>query len=213
MLAGGAPPVLDGNPAAHLGLVVVQRLALAHQLRVHLTSRQSGGTTVNVLVPDGLLCEIGPPARTGAGPAPLADLSRAARPGHRLSEAGGPYQGSAQVPASRLMLVNGQPDADSGRPSRREPGNGNGHGGNGNGHGSNGNGSNGNGNGLPRRVRESLRGDSGSANGTGSAPQPRTSPEGGSDRHTWPDETADFAAGISDAQWSDTNEKSEGNLR
>jgi hypothetical protein len=206
MLAGNAPPVLDGNPAAHLGLVVVQRLALAHHLRVHLTSRQSGGTTANVLVPDGLLCEIAPPARTGVGPAPLVDLSRPAKPAHRLSEAGGMYQGSAQVPGSRLTLINGQPASDGGRTGRRELGSGNGN--------SSGNGGgNGGGNGLPRRVRESLRGDSESANGAGVPPQPRMSPESELDRHAWPDETADFAAGISDAQWSDPNERSEGKPR
>jgi hypothetical protein len=196
MLAGSAPPGFDGNPAAHLGLVVVARLALAHHLRVHLTSRQSGGTTANVVVPDGLLCEIAPPARTGDGPAPLADLSRPAKPAHRRPDASGMYQGSAQVPPSRLMLINGQPGADGGRTGRREPGSGGG-----------------SGNGLPRRVRESLRGDSESANGSGLPPQPRTSPESGLDRNAWPDETADFAAGISDAQWPDTNEKSEGNPR
>ncbi|MCW2638364.1 MAG: Histidine kinase, gyrase and HSP90-like ATPase [Dactylosporangium sp.] len=197
MLAGSAPPALDGNPAAHLGLVVVARLALAHHMRVHLTSRQSGGTTANVLVPDGLLCEIAPPARTGAGPAPLANLSRPTKPAHRLSDPGGMYQGSAQVPGSRLTLINGQPATAGGRTGRREPGSGNG---------------GGSGNGLPRRVRESLRGDSGAANGAGIPPQPRTSPESGLDRNVWPDETADFAAGISDAQWSDPNERSEGNL-
>jgi signal transduction histidine kinase len=42
MLTGSAPP-LNGNPAAHLGLVVAARLALTHHLRVHLTSRQVGG--------------------------------------------------------------------------------------------------------------------------------------------------------------------------
>jgi hypothetical protein len=196
MLAGSAPPLLDGNPAAHLGLVVVSRLALTHHMRVHLTNRPTGGTTANVLVPDGLLCEIAPPARAGAGPASLADLSRPAKPAHRLAEAS-TYQGSAQVPASRLMLINGQPSAD-GRSGRRESSGGNG---------------------LPRRVRESLRGGSGPTNGAGlppqatAAPQPRTSPEGAPDRHAWPDETADFAAGISDAQWPDTSEKPEGNPR
>jgi hypothetical protein len=197
MLAGSAPPALDGNPASHLGLIVVQRLAIANQMRVHLTNRQSGGTTANVLVPDALLCEITPANRTGAGPAPLADPSRPARPAHRLPDLGNTYQGSAQVPGGHLMLINGQPAADGGRSSRRESG-----------------GSNG----LPRRVRESLRSEAGAVNGAGAplqsaAPQPRTSPESEADRHVWPDETADFAAGISDAQWSLSTDESEGNPR
>jgi hypothetical protein len=200
MLAGNAPPALDGNPAAHLGLVVVARLALAHHLRVHLTNRQSGGTTATVLVPDALLCEIAPAAGQGPGPAPLPTVSRATRPNHRLPTAGGPYQGSAQTPASRLMLVNGQPSEDGSHHGRRETSTGSG---------------------LPRRVRESLRGGAGQAPGAVRPIQPaipesrispefRTPPESGSDRDAWPDETADFAAGISDAQMPATNERAEG---
>jgi hypothetical protein len=200
MLAGSAPPVLDGNPASHLGLVVVQRLAFAHHLRVHLTNRHSGGTTATMLIPDALLCEVAPAAPMGSPPAPIRNPSRVAAPAHRRPEPGSPYQGSAQVPASRLMLVNGQPDEDGDRTARRDTSNGSG---------------------LPRRVRESLRGDSAHSPGTvrplqpaipGSrtSPESHPSPEPGADRDAWPDETADFAAGISDAQWSATNEQSEG---
>lgn len=60
MLAGTASPQAAGNPAAHLGLVVVSHLARAHQLRVTLTNRPSGGTTATVLVPAPLLCEMAP---------------------------------------------------------------------------------------------------------------------------------------------------------
>jgi hypothetical protein len=203
MLTGSAPP-LNGNPAAHLGLVVVQRLALTHHLRVHLTSRQAGGTTATVLIPDALLCEIASPARAGADPASPTNISRAARPARRLTDGGSSYQGSAQVPTSHLMLVNGQPGGDDNRSGRREPGS--------------------SGNGLPRRVRESLRGDSMPTDSATrplqpaalpeprTSPEPHTSPETAPDRRAWPDETADFAAGINDAQWSVTNDRSEGNL-
>ncbi|MGC9665004.1 ATP-binding protein [Planosporangium sp. 12N6] len=208
MLAGNAPPPLDGNPVAHLGLVVVARLAVAHHLRVHLTNRPSGGTTASVVVPDALLCEIAPATRPGApaashtdvstgnhavptanhaGPGPRAS-ARATSPAHRLSGGGNPYHGSAQVPVSHLMLVNGQPSEEGGRHGRRETGGGNA---------------------LPRRVRESLR-DSAQSSGTVRplapsipesriSPEFRTPPEVGSNRDAWPDETADFAAGISDA--------------
>ncbi|GAA1823173.1 ATP-binding protein [Planosporangium flavigriseum] len=226
MLAGAVPPALDGNPASHLGLVVVSRLAVANQMRVHLTNRQSGGTTTHVLIPDALLCEVAPRNRMGAGPAPLAAPTRSARPPqwppHRTTDPTSTYQGSAQVPGAHLMLINGEPGADGGRPSRRESSSSNG---------------------LPRRVRESLRDassatgapavHSASTNGSGAphhdapyqdtphqsaAPQQRTSPESAADRLMWPDETADFAAGISDAQWSPgigspSNDDSEGNQR
>jgi hypothetical protein len=195
MLAGSAPPALDGNPASHLGLVVVQRLTFAHQMRVHLTNRQSGGTTAHVLIPDALLCELAPANRTGLGPAPLADPSRVAKPAHRLTDPGRMYQGNAQVPGGHLMLINGQPPTDGDRTDRREPAN----------H-----------NGLPRRVRESLRGEAAAANGTlpgTAAPLQRTSPETESDRQAWADETADFAAGITDAQWLPGTDDSEGNPR
>jgi anti-sigma regulatory factor (Ser/Thr protein kinase) len=57
-LAAPSPaPIAEGG-AAHLGLVVVQRLARHHGLRVHLTTRQGTGTTATVLVPDRLLCEV-----------------------------------------------------------------------------------------------------------------------------------------------------------
>ncbi|MGK5444722.1 sensor histidine kinase, partial [Micromonospora sp. URMC 105] len=42
MLAGTAPAPAGGNPAAHLGLLVVAHLSRAHQLRVSLTARPSG---------------------------------------------------------------------------------------------------------------------------------------------------------------------------
>jgi hypothetical protein len=226
MLAGTAPPALDGNPASHLGLIVVSRLALANQLRVHLTNRQSGGTTANVVIPDGLLCEV-VPNRSGAGPVPPADPARAARSSQRRPDPAATYLGSAQVPGSRLTLVNGQ-SADGGRPARREPATGN--------NGLPGRSGTPGVNGLPRRVRESLRGDGAPVNGgapaqpaavPSAAPQPRTSPESASDRAAWPDETADFASGFSDfasgfsdfasgandTPWPATNENSEGNPR
>lgn len=228
MLAGGGPPPLDGNPASHLGLVVVARLALANQMRVHLTNRQSGGTTASVLIPDGLLCEVAPASQPAPSSALLAPPPRP-KPAHRQPEPGVTYLGSAQMPPSHLTLVNGQPSDDGDRPARREPAGSSHNGASMNGSGLNGGTSP---NGLPKRVRESLR-DSGSMNGSGpasqpgSAPHPRTSPESEADRQAWVDETAEFAAGFSDfgsgtgdvslngseLPWSATTENPEGNPR
>jgi hypothetical protein len=196
MLAGSVPPPLDGDLAAHLGLVVVSRLALANHLRVHLTNRQASGATATVLIPDALLCEVAPPAATvpGPGPAPVRevpprDAPRTGTAVHRMPTSGSPYEGNAQVPPpSHLMLVNGQPPQDGGRHGRRDLVTGAG---------------------LPRRVQESLRGESGQRPGavhpfppaipeSRISPEFRTPPASALDRDAWPDETADFAAGIHD---------------
>ncbi|NJC73185.1 hypothetical protein HC031_26205 [Planosporangium thailandense] len=221
MLSGGGAPPLDGNPASHLGLVVVARLAMANQLRIHLTNRQSGGTTASVLIPDGLLCELAPAGRPAPGGASLAPPPRP-QAAHRQPEPNVTYLGSAQMPPSHLTLINGQPSDDGDRPARREPVSSS------NNHSNNGGGTSGNG--LPKRVRESLR-DAGSVNGfapaaqPSSTPQPRTSPESEADRQAWVDETAEFAAGFSDfatgdvstngtdLPWSAPTENPEGNPR
>ncbi|PWU51067.1 hypothetical protein DLJ46_05725 [Micromonospora globispora] len=48
--------------------------------------------------------------------------------------------------------------------------------------------------GLPRRTRESVRTESTPATGHRASPEDQSSPQ------SWPDETAAFAAGVSDAQ-------------
>lgn len=53
-------------PVTRIGLVVVQRLAAAHDLRVHLIGRKPVGTTATVLLPEDLVCEI--PMDTPPGP-------------------------------------------------------------------------------------------------------------------------------------------------
>jgi hypothetical protein len=216
MLAGDALPPLDGDPAAHLGLVVVRRLALAHHLRVHLTARPVGGTTAVVLIPEGLLCEIAPVARSGSGSPPVPSVPRQPRPANRAPSV--TYRAGAQAPASRLTLVNSSPAADAGRTVGRQPGGGAGRE------------SVSGDRGLPRRVPASLRGESAPAKAAGrpptavresdARPQPGAPhepaaaqfppPDGGAYRQTWPDETADFVAGISDANWPRNDESSEG---
>jgi hypothetical protein len=52
------PARLDGSPESHLGLMVVQRLALTHRIWVRLNGRQPAGTTATVLIPQELVCEI-----------------------------------------------------------------------------------------------------------------------------------------------------------
>jgi hypothetical protein len=223
MLAGDTLPVLDGDPAAHLGLVVVRRLALAHQLRVHLTSRPATGTTATVLIPEVLLCEIPPAARNAPAPAQIPGPRRAAVPAHRAAGTGRTYQGGQPATTSHLMLVDDKPA--TGRPGpplgdrpapmaidrpapmaidRPAPTGGNrpatpaaGH--------------NGGPYDLPRRVPASLRGEAAPGKATGpTGPVAGRGPGQPVDREAWPDETADFAAGINDALWPVTDEKPEG---
>ncbi|WP_158619025.1 sensor histidine kinase KdpD [Micromonospora sp. M71_S20] len=189
MLAGNASAPAAVNPAAHLGLVVVSHLARAHHLRVNLTNRPSGGTTATVLVPGALLCEMTPAARPGPAPSPPFETQRPVPPDRPSAQDGGrrgvaqapAADARAQTPTSRLTLVHGQPTGDSRGPAPRQPA--------------------ASGSGLPRRVRASVRADGPPGGGSRSpgpeAPPPRAS---SSDRDSWPDETAAFAAGIADAQ-------------
>jgi hypothetical protein len=64
---------------------------------------------------------------------------------------------------------------------------------------------------LPRRVPASLRGEAAPGKATGpTGPIAGRGPGQPVDREAWPDETADFAAGINDALWPVTDEKPEG---
>ncbi|MEU5721912.1 ATP-binding protein [Micromonospora sp. NPDC047738] len=186
-LLGGrplSPATLD--PAAHLGLAVVAHLAGSHRLRVTLTNRPSGGTTATVLVPGALLCEIPTPA----GPDP-------ATPSPVWPPPPGPVPGQAGVPippppawppppAGRGTEAWSTPMAtppDSthaptvrlatlgGQAAEPQPSGG-----------------------LPRRVPASVRDD------PAAAPPPPADPGAGSPPEAWPDETAAFAAGVSDAR-------------
>ncbi|SBT44305.1 sensor histidine kinase [Micromonospora narathiwatensis] len=115
--------LLDGQPAspvtldptAHLGLAVVAHLAVAHQLRVTLTNRPSGGTTATVLVPGALLCEI--PAEPGPDSAPPSP-ARPAGATDRRSTPTAARRGSAHSPTVRLAAL-GTPATEQQQP---EPG-------------------------------------------------------------------------------------------
>ncbi|MCW3816715.1 ATP-binding protein [Micromonospora sp. DR5-3] len=185
-LLGGrplSPATLD--PTTHLGLAVVAHLAVAHQLRVTLTNRPSGGTTATVLVPGGLLCEIPAPAGPDpASPAPAWPPPPGPVPGQAgmptpppawppAPAGGGTHPWSRPVatppdsthsPTVRLATLGG-PTAD------QQPAGG-----------------------LPKRVPASVRDDP-----TAAARQP-ADPDAGSPPEAWPDETAAFAAGVSDAR-------------
>jgi hypothetical protein len=87
----------------------------------------------------------------------------------------------AQAPTSRLTLVHGQPAGESHRPDVRNAA--------------------ASGGGLPRRVRQSVRAEADAAvGGRARRPEPASQRPLSSDRDAWPDETADFAAGIAEAQ-------------
>ncbi|SCL29307.1 Histidine kinase-, DNA gyrase B-, and HSP90-like ATPase [Micromonospora rhizosphaerae] len=189
MLAGQTPMPATVDPATHLGLAVVAHLAVAHRLRVTLTNRPSGGTTATVLVPGELVCETAPSAGlTPAGPA--APEPPAAWPPPQPPNGGGVHPWSTQMasardsadsPTVRLATIAPQPTveqqpADHARSAGPA--------------------------GLPRRVPESVRADNpiAGAHQPGATGQHRTSPDDRSSPQVWPDETAAFAAGISDAQ-------------
>jgi hypothetical protein len=96
----------------------------------------------------------------------------------------------AQAPTSRLTLVHGQPAGESHRPDVRNAAAG----------------------GLPRRVRQSVRADADAAlGGPPRRPEPASQRPLSSDRDAWPDETADFAAGIAEAQ-APTTARPQGHL-
>ncbi|MGC5019294.1 ATP-binding protein [Micromonospora sp. DT47] len=187
MLAGTASAPVAVNPAAHLGLVVVAYLAHANRLRVSLTNRPSAGTTATVLVPAPLLCEVVPGAQPGPATPPSTEpMAPAGRPPtwsetrQRSAQMAASHD-SAQAPTMRLTTLDALPTGDNPGAEARQPGPGGG---------------------LPRRVRESVRADASAAGAhrPGVPPQDRAPADGASSPDAWPDETAAFAAGISDAQ-------------
>ncbi|MGR6319479.1 ATP-binding protein [Micromonospora soli] len=185
-LLGGRPitPVtLD--PAAHLGLAVVAHLAVAQRLRVTLTNRPSGGTTATVFVPGALLCEI--PAAPGPDPsgAPAPASAWRSPPGPGPAGApvpppawppppagGGTHLRSTQMAAAQDSTNSPTMPLTTLRgpaPAKQSSG------------------------GLPQRVPGSVRDQ------VPAMPPPPADAGPGSPPEAWPDETAAFAAGVSDA--------------
>lgn len=210
MLASGTPATLSGGSVVQLGLAVVQRLAIAHHLRVRLTNRQPAGTTASILIPEELLCEIQGESfgtnraatRTDA-PQPSQPPQRPSVPAH--AAVGRPVSGRPAQPAPRrpaalegrhgvapavgdpsVRPASAPPVPPPGRPpgaepvSRQPPNADSGH--------------RKTSGGLPVRVPSSIRDQ------TGPAPSPATVPRPEPDRELWPDETAEFAAGFREGQ-------------
>ncbi|GIH18040.1 hypothetical protein Raf01_62120 [Rugosimonospora africana] len=210
MFEADYPAVLSGNPDSHIGLLVVQRLALMHRMRVRLNGRQPGGTTATVLIPDGLICEVpplpdDPPPASAKEPSGQFDTSDGYRgrapvadgqPHQYQQQPGGPNDGADEYPSLQLSTAAGLPrrprtslrdqptaggfgiDATNGTAPSLGPTNGNPPGGFGGG--------------LPTAGPAAGGRKAGIAAVFGQA-----APD--ADRIPWPDETADFAAGISDA--------------
>jgi hypothetical protein len=219
MFEAERPAQLDGSPESHIGLLVVQRLALTHRIRVRLSGRQPGGTTATVLVPDGLVCEV--PQLDGLPAVPSMGQAQPVPPQY---ERGSAYQGRAPVSEAHLVQPYQQPgdppdESDryasgagllataSGLPRRPraslrgEPGGdgpaaggfgGPAHGGFGSGGATNGSATNGS------ATNGSATNGSAAIGGAVNANPPNAQPAD-VDRMPWPDETADFAAGINDA--------------
>ncbi|MEU4481246.1 ATP-binding protein [Micromonospora sp. NPDC023966] len=163
LLSGRPATPITLDPAAHLGLAVVAHLAVAHHLRVTLTTRPAGGTTASVAVPGGLLCEIPAPGPAAAAPAPPPAWPSAPHGTDPWSTPmAAPHDGT-NGPTVRLTTLS-TPAGDA----PATPG-------------------------LPRRVPESVR-------DRVPAPRPPADPGVGSPPEAWPDETAAFAAGVSDAR-------------
>ncbi|MET8908831.1 ATP-binding protein [Micromonospora sp. NPDC004551] len=163
LLSGRPATPVTLDPAAHLGLAVVAHLAVAHQLRVALTTRPPGGTTATVAVPGALLCEIPAPEPAAAAPAPPPAWPPARRGTDPWSTPMAAPRDGANTPTLRLTTLDGPAGDAPDTP------------------------------GLPRRVPGSVRDQ---------VPAPRTpaDPGAGSPPEDWPDETAAFAAGVSDAR-------------
>lgn len=172
MLAGVAPPTLDEQQVARLGLLVVTQLAGTHAwLHVQLSPRHPAGTTATVLVGSPLVCEIPHvPARPGGsrpehGPTgPLLPVAPPARlravpsngsPGRAAQAA------TAIAPADDVTTTAELAIPDPGTPAP-----------------------------MPRRIPASVRG----AGRSGTA-----QPDAGSHGRAWALDAGDFAAGIDDA--------------
>ncbi|HET9139390.1 sensor histidine kinase [Actinophytocola sp.] len=171
MLASTVPMATAGTATSGLGLVVVQRLVLAHRLRVQLTVRPSGGTTAMVLVPPELLCEI---ARAGAPDFDSVAMPQATRTSPPLATA--PVSAAATWPANAAPANAAPANAPpaNAAPGTDVPATVNG---------------------LPVRRPASLR-DILLAADVGPTPPPSPDPS----RPAWADDAADFAAGIVDAR-------------
>ncbi|ASR36517.1 histidine kinase [Prauserella marina] len=72
-------PVLDDDSVRHMGLAVVRRLAVRHDMRVSLDRRLPHGTTATVLVPSSLVAELPEASWTGAQTVVLGQSGRHAR--------------------------------------------------------------------------------------------------------------------------------------
>lgn len=105
-------PVLDDDAVRHMGLAVVRRLAIRHDLRIWLDRRHPHGTTASVLIPSALICELPEGSWSGTQTVVIRGGDPAA-------------PGPSGLPAAR----DGQPRADvQGRgPGVKRSGNGAGH--------------------------------------------------------------------------------------
>jgi hypothetical protein len=92
-------PTLNDDSVRHMGLAVVRRLAARHQMRARIDRRPPHGTTVTVLLPTGLLCEL--PESSWSGSQTV--VMPAAEP-----------LGAAGVPAARRPSPRPRHAADSG---------------------------------------------------------------------------------------------------
>ncbi|WP_018502713.1 sensor histidine kinase [Parafrankia discariae] len=109
-------PVLDDEAVRHMGLAVVRRLAIRHDLRIWLERRHPHGTTASVLIPSALICELPESSWSGTQTVVVRD--------------GDP---TAPGPAARPAARDGQPRADlqyrapGGAPGGKQSANGAGH--------------------------------------------------------------------------------------
>ncbi|WP_302893427.1 sensor histidine kinase [Actinomadura luzonensis] len=110
------PPVVDVSVSRRMGLFVVGRLALRHNIRVQLRRQDVGGLTAMVLVPPMLLTAV-PGALPGQQPAPAAPQP-AQFPQPPQPPQTGQFPSSGQFPSAGPFPSSGQ-FPSSGRPAER----------------------------------------------------------------------------------------------
>ncbi|MBE1566356.1 nitrate- and nitrite sensing domain-containing protein [Nonomuraea africana] len=115
------PPVVDVSVSRRMGLFVVGRLALRHDIRVQLRRQDAGGLTAMVLIPEALLTAIpgqlpgpgqpahgphGPHGQPAHGPHGQPALGLPGQPGH------GPHgQAAHGAPGHGPLATHGRPPA------------------------------------------------------------------------------------------------------
>ncbi|MET8158070.1 nitrate- and nitrite sensing domain-containing protein [Sphaerisporangium sp. NPDC005289] len=97
------PPVVDVSVSRRMGLFVVGRLALRHNIKVQLRQQDGGGLTAMVMIPESLLSVPGGPRIPGAPAETAAGQFGATTQAASFGAGGFPAPAGFEAPASRGM--------------------------------------------------------------------------------------------------------------